>query len=62
MKWRLVNFNYVEGKIKMMYVIISNCVDDVGRYSYIKKLRYFILIDLYGCCGNLICLRNSFCF
>lgn len=53
--------NFVEGKIKMMYGVISNCVDDVGRYLYVKRLREYVLLDFYGRCGNFICLRNGSC-
>lgn len=60
-KHRSVSINYAEGKTKMTYAIISNCVDDAGRYSYVKKLRHFTPIDLYGRCGNLTCPRNSSC-
>lgn len=58
---KLANKNYAEGKTKMTYAIISNCVDDAGRFSYIKKLRQYTPIDLYGRCGNLTCPRNSTC-
>lgn len=56
-----VNKNYAEGKTKMTYAVISNCVDDAGRFSYVKKLSRYTPIDLYGRCGNLICPRNSSC-
>ncbi|XP_048727174.2 alpha-(1,3)-fucosyltransferase fut-5-like isoform X1 [Ostrea edulis] len=53
--------NFAEGKTKMTYAVISNCVDDAGRFQYVKKLRKYTPIDLYGRCGNLICPRNNSC-
>jgi hypothetical protein len=57
----LANKNYAARKTKMTYAMISNCVDDAGRFSYIKKLRQYTPIDLYGRCGNLTCPRNNTC-
>lgn len=53
--------NFAEGKTKMTYGVISNCVDDAGRYSYVKRLREHTPLDLYGRCGNLTCPRNGSC-
>lgn len=53
--------NFADGKTKMTYGVISNCVDDAGRYSYVKRLREHTPLDLYGRCGNLTCPRNGSC-
>ncbi|XP_062612691.1 glycoprotein 3-alpha-L-fucosyltransferase A-like [Saccostrea cucullata] len=60
-KKALANKNYAQGKTKMSYAMISNCVDDAGRFSFVTKLKQYTPIDMYGRCGNLTCPRNSTC-
>ncbi|XP_062612692.1 glycoprotein 3-alpha-L-fucosyltransferase A-like [Saccostrea cucullata] len=53
--------DHTKEKSKMTYAVISNCVDDAGRFAYVKTLRKYTPIDLYGRCGNLTCPRNATC-
>lgn len=53
--------DFAKEKSKMTYGVISNCVDDAGRFSYVKSLRKYTPIDLYGRCGNLSCPRDGSC-
>ena len=47
--------NYLEGKTKIAFAVISNCFKP--RLNYIHKLQKYIDIDLYGKCRG----HKSFC-
>jgi alpha-1,3-fucosyltransferase len=47
-----VGFNYLKGKKKFAAAVISNCGATNKRLLYIKKLRKYIKVDVYGRCGT----------
>ena len=46
------NFNYLKGKTEFAAAVISNCGATNKRLLYIKKLRKYIQVDIYGRCGT----------
>lgn len=56
MKWAknpafVQDWDYLTGKTKMAVALISNC-QTKGRKDYIKSLRKYIEVDIYGRCGK----------
>ncbi|XP_069131595.1 glycoprotein 3-alpha-L-fucosyltransferase A-like [Argopecten irradians] len=53
------NMDFSINKSKMAVAVVSDCVDDVQRYRYIRDLEKYIDIDYYGNCGDLSCLMTA---
>ncbi|XP_066910488.1 glycoprotein 3-alpha-L-fucosyltransferase A-like [Clytia hemisphaerica] len=51
--------NYAKGKTKNIAWFVSNCDNLNGRMKYVRELRKYIDVDIYGDCGNLTCDRDS---
>lgn len=51
--------NYAKGKTKMAAIFVSNCHVFNGRLAYLRELKKYVKVDIYGDCGNLRCTRNS---
>ena len=43
------------GKFKMAAWFVSHCKTESKREAYVKQLKQYILVDVYGKCGNLQC-------
>lgn len=50
--------NYASGKKRPVAAFISNCHAHSNRVQYIKHLKRYIAVDIYGRCGSLTCRRN----
>lgn len=50
--------NYAEGKTKMVAWFVSNCVSFSGRGEFVEHLQRFVMVDVYGDCGTMICPRK----
>jgi len=51
--------NYAESKSKLAAIFLSNCFSANGRMDYIKELRKFARVDVFGECGDKTCRRND---
>ena len=49
------NFNFAAGKSKKIAWVVSRCQTRSEREIYVKELRKYIEIDIYGKCGNFTC-------
>lgn len=47
-----------ENKTKLVAWMVSNCGDSSGRLQYVKNLKKFISVDVFGACGPLKCKKN----
>ena len=56
------NFNFATGKSKKIAWLVSNCHTPSKREIYVKELRKYIEIDIYGKCGNLNCEHDMDCW
>lgn len=52
-------FNYSAGKTKKVAWFVSNCVSQSARNEYVKLLKTFIDVDIYGQCGTFRCSRSN---
>ncbi|OQV25736.1 putative Glycoprotein 3-alpha-L-fucosyltransferase A [Hypsibius exemplaris] len=50
--------NFAAGKRKMVVWIVSHCQTSSEREKYVRELRKYVAVDVYGRCGNLSCGRN----
>ena len=46
-------------KTKSVAWMVSHCKTDSRRETYVKELRKYIDVDVYGTCGDLSCPRNE---
>jgi alpha-1,3-fucosyltransferase len=46
------SFDYSEGKKMVAYAIISNCEDKSERMNYIKELKRYVSVNVFGSCGQ----------
>ncbi|XP_063398883.1 glycoprotein 3-alpha-L-fucosyltransferase A-like [Mytilus trossulus] len=46
-------------KTKQVAWIVSHCFAVSGRDEYVRELRKYISVDIYGKCGNLTCSRDG---
>ena len=53
--------NFAAGKRKLAAWIVSHCNTSSERENYIRELRKYIPVDIYGKCGNLSCESDSEC-
>lgn len=51
--------NYAEGKSKLGAMFVSNCNAANKRLEYIKELKQFMSVDVFGFCGDKECNKNS---
>jgi len=53
--------NYASTKSKIVAVVMSNCYAGIvnDRIKYIKELKKYIKVDIYGKCGTLTCPRKT---
>ncbi|OQV25735.1 putative Glycoprotein 3-alpha-L-fucosyltransferase A [Hypsibius exemplaris] len=51
--------NFAAGKRKMVVWIVSHCQTSSEREKYVRELRKYVAVDVYGRCGNLSCGRNG---
>lgn len=51
--------NYAEGKTKLGAIFVSNCNAANSRLEYIKELKKYIDVDIYGYCGDKQCVKDS---
>ncbi|KAH8868425.1 Glycoprotein 3-alpha-L-fucosyltransferase A [Schistosoma japonicum] len=58
-KYQLPSRNYATGKSKMVAWFVSNCHSYSPRIIYAEELSRYVPVDVYGKCGNKICLRTS---
>ena len=49
--------NYAEGKTKLIAWFVTNCRSHSGRLDYVRELKKYVHVDVYGSCGNLRCDR-----
>ena len=56
------NFNFAAGKSKKIAWVVSHCQTRSEREIYVKELRKYIDIDIYGKCGDLSCERETSCW
>ncbi|XP_013786900.1 alpha-(1,3)-fucosyltransferase C-like [Limulus polyphemus] len=58
------NHDYLQGKNKDTVWIVSHCSTPSKREKYVEELRRFISVDIYGRCGNNVCLpsQSSKCY
>lgn len=55
--------NYAYRKTKLVAWFVSNCGAENGRSEYVKELKHYIKVDIYGYCGTLHCKRgHKLCF
>ena len=52
---RLKEVNYASGKKKNVMWFVSHCKTKSKREEYVRELRKYIDVDIYGKCGNLTC-------
>ena len=38
--------------------MVSNCVTDSRREDYVRQMRQYITVDVYGACGDLTCQHD----
>ena len=50
-----INLQIMINKTKLVAWMASNCQDVSGRLQYVKELRKYIPVDVYGNCGTLKC-------
>ena len=56
------NHNYHEGKTGQVVALISNCGAMSGkRMEFMRKLKQFIGVDVYGSCGEHRCPNEGDC-
>lgn len=63
---RLVPLNedytkFVQSKTKLALWLVSNCKTPSKRMKYVKELRKYMSVDVYGKCGPLKCPHNGDC-
>ena len=51
--------NYAASKTNLVAWMVSRCDSHNLRESYVRQLRKFIPVDVYGICGNLTCARDG---
>lgn len=51
--------NYARGKTKMVAWFVSNCRAPSARNAFVKRLKKYISVDVYGDCGDLQCPRSQ---
>lgn len=51
--------NYASSKTKVAAIFISNCYAKNGRLQYLRELKKYVKVDVYGACGDLRCDRNN---
>lgn len=51
--------NYAYRKKKLVAWFVSNCGAENGRSEYVKELKHYIKVDIYGYCGTLHCKRGQ---
>lgn len=56
---QLAGKNYAAEKTKLVAWFVSNC--GKWRMEFVKELRQYIPIDIYGKCGNLTCKETEVC-
>lgn len=53
------NYDYSARKQKLAFTLISNCLAPSDRLSYIKELKKYVAVDVYGKCGEKKCAFTS---
>jgi alpha-1,3-fucosyltransferase len=48
-------FDFYEGKRKFAAAIVSNCGASSGRDGYVREMRRYVSVDVFGNCGDLKC-------
>ena len=54
-------YNFAGGKSKNVAWVVSNCKTKSKREKYVKELKKYIDVDIYGKCGTLSCNKST-CF
>lgn len=55
-----MNFtNIVNGKSKLVAIVVSNCHTHSKRHEFIQELKKHVAVDIYGRCGPLKCDNNN---
>lgn len=54
-----VKKNYAKGKTKLAAWFVSNCMSRSGRGRYVRKLKRYVQVDIYGKCGTSKCPRDK---
>ena len=55
------NYDFAGGKSKKVAWVVSNCKTPSKRDRYVKDLKKYIDVDIYGKCGTLSCNKST-CF
>ncbi len=50
--------NTIKGKTKMIAWFVSHCSTPIRREEYVRKLRQYVSIDIFGSCNNNKCVSN----
>jgi glycoprotein 3-alpha-L-fucosyltransferase len=51
--------NYAKAKTKKIAWFVSNCNAENNRLEYARELGKFIQVDIYGACGDRVCVRST---
>ena len=51
--------NYAANKIHLVVWMATHCDTPSLRETYVRQLKKFVPVDIYGGCGNLSCERND---
>ena len=51
--------NFTVNKTKLVAWMVSKCVTHSKREDYVKKLRKYVNVDVYGKCGKLRCSQHD---
>ena len=46
----------------MAAIVVSNCQASNNRMKYVRELKKYIQVDIYGSCGTFACPEDSDCF
>lgn len=52
---KVISSNPVKGKTKLVAWFVSNCQSESLRETYVKTLKKYIDVDVYGKCGDHVC-------
>ena len=51
----LMNRNYAQGRSKLVAWFVSHCQTESKRMEYVRHLKNYVDVDIYGRCGTMYC-------
>ncbi|XP_060551986.1 glycoprotein 3-alpha-L-fucosyltransferase A-like [Ruditapes philippinarum] len=51
--------DYAKGKTKLGAIFVSNCDASNNRLQYLRELKKYMTVDIYGYCGDKECTKTS---